>query len=134
MSSSLPSISNPHQLESVRTCEQVTALRRTDIARETAAVGQGSKDVAATTPVLLTEYSACLKTIAAPKLSARLRMPLRGKVFSRLGISSRHELTRRIGQKAVSGATFDPERGERVRISSAADAATPCQDAGTRPV
>jgi hypothetical protein len=43
MSSSLPSISNPHQLESVRTCQQVTALRRTDIARETAAVGQGSK-------------------------------------------------------------------------------------------
>ena len=71
MSSSLPSISNPHQLESVRTCQQVTALRRTDIARETAAVGQGSKDVAATTPVLLTEYSACLKAIAAPKLSAR---------------------------------------------------------------
>ena len=93
MSSSLPSISNPHQLESVRTCEQVTALRRTDIARETAAVGQGSKDVAAT-PDLLTEYSACLKAIAAPKLSARLRMPLRGKVFSKLGISSRHGLTR----------------------------------------
>ena len=120
MSSSLPSISNPHQLESVRTCQQVTALRRTDIARETAAVGQGSKDVAATTPVLLTEYSACLKTVAAPKLSARFECHF-GKVFSKLGISSRHGLTRRNKSKgSLSCHVRQPERGERVRISSAA--------------
>jgi hypothetical protein len=95
----------------IKTGTVQTALRRTDIARETAAVGQGSKDVAATTPVLLTEYSACLKAIAAPKLGFECHF---GKVFSKLGISSRHELTRRIGQKAVSGATFD-NLNERAR-------------------
>jgi hypothetical protein len=74
---------------------------------------------------LLTEYSACLKAIAAPKLGFECHF---GKVFSKLGISSRHELTRRIGrwsQRVIDLADGDPSKGNFIfRVSLAAAFAT----------